>query len=889
MSERELLGWRRLWIRVLLRLYPKAFRETWGRDLLDLYEDRARRDGRPPGLVGATLDVAVNALRLRARALTGARAGERRRGAAGARGWALQDLRLAARGLRRAPAFTGTAIVILSLGIGANTAVWSIVSAVLLDPLELDDPARLVSVWHRHLDGDYLRGTVTAGNLGDWRERLESFEGLAAYAYDTANLVGADSTAALEPRRVVVCELVGGLFDVLRPRPVLGRLPGAQDARPGAEPVVALAFGFWQGAFGADPAIVGRKVLVDGEPATVVGVAPRDLGPLRPGVELFRPLVLDAEEAESRTEYFLRVVGRLAGGVAIGQAQTELDLVMEQLRAEHPRANRDLGGFVEPLLATTTRTARVPLLVLLGAVVLVLLIACVNLAHLLLARLSARERELAVRRALGASSRRLFQLALSEAMVLAVLGGVGGVVLAVLVTGPLASLLPADMPRVAEVRLDGEVLLFALVCTLLSGFLFGGLPALRLPRTAALRVHGATPGRRASRGGGGLVVAEVALAVVLLACAALMVRTVEELRRVELGFRTEGSLALTVRIAGEAYDWDARSRFLTLLLDRLGALPGVEAAGAAVNHPASDRRNSAWLRRLARPLENGETPPWIGYNPVTVGFFDALEIRPVRGRLLSARGEGPIEVVINQTAQERFWPDRDPVGEAIGLGPEGELIDEAVIVGVVPDIREGGIDAEPWPMAYFSVLRRPNWPELTLLLSTSVGPRSLVEPATAAVQALDASIPVYGVSTSGELVAEQIAPRRALTVLLGSFSLLGLVLAVLGVGGLLAYRVARRRREIGIQMALGASSGRVLRAVLGEGLGQVAVGAALGIGLSLLAVRSISALLFGVSAADVPALAMALAVLFAGAAAAAAIPAWRASRIEPSKVLRADT
>ncbi|HVS13576.1 MAG TPA: ABC transporter permease [Thermoanaerobaculia bacterium] len=762
--------------------------------------------------------------------------------------------------------------------------MFSVVDAVLLEDLPLDAPERVVAIWHHDLDRPSGRSTVSPGNLEDWRRRVRSFTDLAAYSFDTANLTGGD-----QPQRVRVCELVGGFFDVLRPRPVLGRLPTAADATPGAEPVAALGHHLWRQAFAGAADVVGRVVLLDGRPVTVVGVAPPGVGGRgTDDVDVFLPGALSAELAASRSEYFLRVVGRLHHGVGLERAQAELDLVMTELRREHPRANENTGARIEPLHEATTASARGPLLALFGAVVLVLLIACVNLAHLLLARMRSRERDLAVRRALGASSQRLVRSALVEAIVLAAVGGAGGALLARLLLGPLLSLLPTATPRLAGVEMDAGVLAFAVLLSLGTGVLFGILPAARLPRAAVLR-GGATGDRSAVRGGRVLVVAEISFAVVLLVCAVLLVRSVREMRRVELGFRTEGTLTFGVRTAGEGYDGAARARFFERLLGRLEQLPGVVAAGASINHPASENRNSAWMRPAATPIEDGESPPWTGYNAVTPGFFESLEVSPVRGRLFRrGAGAGERVAVVNEEAQRRFWPDREALGERFGLGPPGEFLDDVVVVGVVPDLREGGLVHDPSPMVYFPYGGRPHWSDLVITVRTATDPVALIPAATEVVHALDASLPVYGARASTELVEAQVGPARALATLLSTFAVLGVSLAGLGVAGLLADSVARRRREIGIRMALGASAGRTVRGVLGEGLVQVGAGAAIGLAISIAAAHVLRGLLFQVSVADLPALGATLGIVLLVAGAATAIPAWRAARVQPSTVLRGD-
>jgi len=360
------------------------------------------------------------------------------------------------------------------------------------------------------------------------------------------------------------------------------------------------------------------------------------------------------------------------------------------------------------------------------------------------------------------------------------------------------------------------------------------------------------------------------------------------MRRVDLGFETEGTVVFTVRVAGEGYARAERALFFERLLERLEWIPGVLSAGAAVNHPASGDRNSAWFRRASAPVEDGAAPPWTGYNAVTAGFFETLGVTTVRGRLFDERPAGPVEVVINEAAQRRFWPDGDPVGERVGLGPPGEFVEDAVVVGVVPDLREGGLTREPSPMVYFPYSAYPTWSDLSITLRTATDPLALVRPATDAVHAIDPDLPVYGARTSRSLVEAQVGPARAVAILLGTFAVLGLALAALGVAGVLAESVARRRREIGIRMALGASAGRVVRRLFLDGMAQVGAGAAIGLAISILAARALRSLLFRVSLADLPALGATLLLLLLVGAVAVALPAWRAARLQPSRVLRAE-
>ena len=880
----------------LLHLFPTEFRRRHGPQMVETYAD-LERAGKAPRLPFVALDLLVSALRVHLEALREpsyelpVSQSDSTLGGPHMEGFA-RDLRLALRGLLRAPGFTVIAVVTLALGIGANAAIFSVVQGVLLSSLDLADPDRLVAVWHQDLQDPDERSTVSPGNFRDWREQSGAFEALAAYGYETLTL-GSGNRVDVESRRVESLAVTGDFFRVTGVEAIQGSLLTAEDdaatATTGSRAV--LGYETWRTIFGGDTALIGQSVQLDGKPVEVAGILPPGFRIASQPVDVYVPMGWDEEFRGNRTEYSYRVVGRLAPGVSLGEAQQRLDAVMASLRRDFPTENGDLAAAVLPLRSDLVRHVATPIWLVMGAVGMVLLIGCANLAQLLLARAEARRCELAVQRALGATAWTLVRRSITESLLLALLGCVAGLAVARATLSTLVSTLPVEVPGLDAIAIDPTVLAFTVGVSLLAALLFGAAPALRLPSADRLRQGRGVAGQ-STRGSGPtvisgslLTVAEVALAVVLLCGTGLLLRSLQASTSVEPGYATD-VLRVRASLGGAGYeDGQQRVAYLERARERLAALPGVEDVAVAINLPPERSYNNAWFRRADQPLADGATPPWISYRVVLPGYFEALEL-PLEGRRLEARPpEGaPLGVVLNRAAADRFFPDVSAVGQRVILGPDGSF-PPAEVVGLVDDgqnlsLRGGG------PMVYITYESLPFWDDLAFGLRSSVDPATLARQAQLALRALDPRVAVYGAATFDELHRDQFALTRAISRLLGAFATLGLVMATVGLFGVLSYSVTRRRREMGIRLALGADARELRRMVVGRGLVRVVAGLALGVGAAILLTRFLEGLIFGVEPFDPWTYLGVTAVLLVTAAAACWWPALRASGVAPAEVLK---
>jgi putative ABC transport system permease protein len=800
-----------------------------------------------------------------------------------------QDLAYAVRRLAHAPGFSFVAVATLALGIGANSAIFSVVHAVLLKPLPYPEPERLVmvsAVW----EGKPV--VVSPLNFLDISAACRSFEGLSAVDGGGVTLTGRGAPARLEGSFVSA-----SFFDVLGARPVLGRGFLPEENEPGRNKVVVLGHALWRGRFGGDPAIVGQTVQLNREPHQVVGVAPASLD-YPAGAELWTPMEYDAVfRTLSRGAWYLTVIGRLRPGVSVESARQEVATIAGRLAAQYPDQNQGVGGTVRPLHRAVVGDSRTALLVLLGAVGLVLLIACVNVANLLLARAAARETELAVRAALGAGRRRLVRQLLTESVLLATLGGVAGVLLAAASLGSLLALQPEGVPRLAEVRIDTPVMAFAAALSVLTGLLFGVFPALHTtarPTAQTLREGSrgllSGPGQRLR---GGLVVAQMALAMMLLAGAGLLVRSFHQLRRVDPGFRPEGALTFRLSLPESAYEQEARrAAFFQELLGRLEAVPGVRTAGAVMGVPLGGLSFNLSFKVLGRPELPPAQQPTMQVRVATPGYFKAIGIPVLRGRGLEASdtaASNPV-VVLSESAVRRFFPGEDPLGKRIVVGwrrPEGLPPAGGEVVGVVGDVKEEGLDQENPPEVYIPHAQLPV-NAMDVVLRTAVEPLSLTRSVTAAVGALDPQLPVARLQTLDAIVARSVSEPRFYMLLLGAFAAMALGLAALGIFGVMSYAVVQRSREIGIRVALGAHPGDVLRMVLRQALVLAGLGVAVGLLGAVALSRAIASLLFQLSPTDPGTLAAVGLGLTAVALLASYLPARRATRVDPLLALRSE-
>ena len=780
-----------------------------------------------------------------------------------------QDLVYALRRLRQAPGFTLVAIATLALGIGANSAIFSMVNAVLLRPLPFEEPERLVmvaQVWEGRDTGLY-----SPQNFLDMQAAAQSFESLAALDGGGVTLTGRGTPVRLEG-----AEVGAPFFGVLRVVPALGRafLPGENE--PGHNKVAVLGHRLWRDRFGADPAIVGQSVQLNRESYAVVGVAPA---------------------SKSRGAWYLTVVGRLKPGVTVAHVREEVGTIAARLAAQYKDVNEGVGATARSLHEATVGDSRTALLVLLGAVGLVLLIACVNVANLLLARAAARESELAVRAALGAGRGRLFRQLLTESLLLALLGGAAGVLLASVSVDALLGLQPAGVRRLGEVRVDRTVVAFAAGLSVLTGILFGSAPALQLMRRATAQSlreggRGLLTGR-GHRLRGGLVVGQIALAMMLLAGAGLLIRSFVQLRRVDPGFSAPGALTFRIALPESVYkDDEPRVAFFDDLIGRLAALPGVRSAGAVMGLPLSGVRFNLSFEVAGRPKLALAQQPSMEVRVASPGYFAAMGIPVLRGRGFERgdRAGSPQVVVLSQTAVRRFFAGEDPLGKSITVGwgrGEGKPRAGGEVVGIVGDVKEAGLAEEKPPEIYLPYAQMPV-SSMDVLLRTAVGPLSLAPAAATVVHGLDPELPVARLRTLDDIVARSISEPRFYMVLLGAFAGTALFLAALGIFGVMSYAVVQRSREIGIRVALGADPARLRRMVLGQALVLAVAGVGLGLLGSLGLSRAIAGLLFDLSPTDPGTLAGVALVLTAVALLASYLPARRATRVDPLIALRSE-
>jgi putative ABC transport system permease protein len=793
-----------------------------------------------------------------------------------------QDARFAIRSLRRQPLFLVSAVLTLALGIGANTAIFSVVDGVLLAPLALPTPQRLIAVGEADRSGEPNDFTSTsAGSFFDW-QRQASVVRLGAYSEREGLLTDRGSAEALPG-----IGTLGGLFEVLGATPLLGRTLSVADEDPASESAIVLSHALWSRLFARDPGVIGRTITLNGTPRRVVGVMPASFRFPDGRAQFWVPLRLDPAARANRDQYYLQVVGRLGDGVSVERARTELATIAARLRRDWPIYNGDLRIVALPLRETIVGAVRTRLLVLMGAVAFVLLITCANLGNLLLARAGARRREIAVRQAIGARSGRLVRQFFTESMVLAIAGGVAGLVVGRgFLTLLLAAQATTNLPRADEITLDGRVLLFTLGTALVAGLLFGTVPAWQLARTPSSEAL-----RQGARGSIGqqwarrvLVVSELALAMVLLTGAGLLLRSFALLERVDPGFT--GTRLLTF----DLYTRDPAPGFFPLAVERVAALPGVQQVAMVSQLPVTGRGIGAWFNRIDRPLAPGVKPDAEAYRVVTPSYFATIGIPLKHGRLLrdDDRADRPA-VVINESLASHYYPHEDPIGKPIYLGaPDNRLFDHAEIVGVIGDTRDAGLASDPLPIVYIPHALMPTWRSFSFVVRTAGDPAATAAAARATMRQLDANAPVRDLRTMDAVLAEAVAPARWSMTLMSVFAAVAVLMAALGVFGVLSFLVTQRRRELGIRIALGAAPGALRQMVVLQGLGLALVGLTLGLGGSLALARLMSGLLYGVAPTDAITYAGVGALLTAIALGASYLPARRATRTDPVVVLRAE-
>jgi putative ABC transport system permease protein len=804
----------------------------------------------------------------------------------------MPDLRYAIRTLIKTPGFTVIALLTLAIGIGGSTAIFSVVNAVLWRPLAYPHPERLMMVWVYNPAQGFDKDVASFPTFTDWRNQSRRFEQLAAYAGASLSLTGAGDPAQLRGARVTP-----SFFATLDTQPALGRWLTEQDAAAAHERVVVLEHGLWQRRFGSDPTIVGRPIQLSGQSYVVVGVMPAGFRypedaalwvPLAP-VASYKQLM------ESRGAFWLHVIGRLRADSTQTAAQVEMDTIARRLEQQYP-ANSGQGVRVTSLHDETIGDVRRALLVLFGAVGCVLLIACANVANLLLTRATGRQRELAIRSALGAARIRIVRQLLTESLVLAVTGAGGGLLLATWGVAALQQAAPTNIPRLTSIAIDMPVLVFTLGVALVTGLVFGIAPAWQsasAKQSEALK-EGGRSGAEGSRGRRlrhFLAVIEVAVALVLLVGAGLLARSFAAMARTDLGFNPRNVLALSIELPRQKYGEDSRIvSFYQQVLDRTSALPGVRSVGAGSSVLLGPLPNSSTLFVEGRPVPRDAVNIPVPIDTVTNGYFATLGIPLTRGRFFGPEDTpaAPARVVVNEAFVRRFFPSEEPLGKRVTFNaPQDKNIQWLTIVGVVADTRRGGIDRPAWAELYFPLTQSAD-PRLTLLVRTAGDPLAIARAAQEQVWAVDPAQPVASLRTLEDLLARAQANRRFTMIMLGVFAVVALLLAAGGIYGVIAYSTAQRTHEIGVRLALGATRVDVLNMVLRDGLRIGAIGIVLGVVAAAVTSRLLSSLLFGVSAHDPLTFVALPAGLLLVALLASWIPARRALAVEPMIALRGE-
>ena len=815
----------------------------------------------------------------------------------------LQDFRFGLRVMLRSPGFTVTAVLALALGIGVNTAIFSVVNAVLLRPLPYDQPDRLMQVWHTPPQKSFPgmpTFAVSPANFLDWRGQNHSFEGMAAYGFGRYTLTGSG-----HPEAIRMCAATVGLFSVLRAQPLLGRGFAQGEDEPGHEHEVVLSYGFWRSYFAGNPEVVGKNIQLNGQAFTMIGVMRPEFDfPIGsdPGsrTQMWKPLAWTDQERAIRGDHNYGVIARLRDGVNLRQAQAELDAISNRLAQDYPNDDNGWGAIAIPLRDELVGDVRPALLILLGAVALVLLIACANVANLMLARALSRRKEVAVRTALGATRRRLLQQAISETLLLAFAGGALGLVFAHYGLMLMVKFLEQWLPRSGEIALDGWVLAFTLGVSLFTGIAAGLLPALRMANADLNQALKQGLGRTAADSGGSrtrnvLVVAEVALSLMLLIGAGLLIRSLWLLHSVNPGFDPHGVVTLNVAIPTGRFTAPAEQiSYYGRVLERVRSVPGVQSAGLIDSLPLSGDGSHQPISIEGRPAAAMADLPEVEVRQISPGYISAMHIRLLNGRDIAesdAAGRAGA-VLVSESMAKFFWPHEDAIGKRLTLYFFPELT--RVVVGVVADVKISAMnETQPqptlyYPLAQMAAARGEDWNSfgMSLAVRTNAAPLSLVPGITGAAREIDSEVPLLNIRAMDDFVSASLSPARFTMLLLGAFAGLALLLAVMGIYSVMSYSVSRRTNEIGIRVALGASRGDVLLLIVRQAMLLALIGSAMGIAGALALSRLMASQLYGVRPTDPITFVSVAVLLMIVSLVASYLPARRAMRVEPMAALR---
>ena len=805
----------------------------------------------------------------------------------------MQDLRFALRQMGKRPGFASVVVLTMALGIGANAAIFSVLDAVLLRPLPFKDPDRLVKVWSRFtgigMPND--QNWVSAPEFRDYQQLNRSFSDLAAIGAASINLGVKGS-----PQRVEGAAVSTGVFSMLGTQPILGRTFLAEEGQPGRDHEVILSYGLWRRVFASNPGVVGNTIDIDGVPMVVVGVMPAGFS-YPDETEIWGPLAFTADDLSenSRGSHGYQVLGRIKPGLSLAQVQADMDRVGRTMIEQHrnyPYEKYGFGVILHPLLEETVGDVKPSLLVLMAAVGLVLLIACVNIANLLLSRSSERQKEMETRMALGASGGRLARQLLTESVVLAFTGGIVGLAITPWVLRGLVAIAAKSLPRAVHTSIDFRALALTAAVSLATGILFGLAPALQAGRKNnfnMLKSGKNTEGRRPKRLRNALVICETALSLLLIASAGLLLRSFAQILKVDPGFRPDKVLTLRVALPDAVYRKPEQIRgFYSQLVERVQKLPGVQFAGAVSGLPLAGEGGSGTTTMDSQsvPLEN--TSPEADQRVATPDYFKAMGISLVSGRLFDARDSdtAPHVVIVDESLAQTFWPNQDAVGKRLHQGGRGGANPSwDTVVGVVRHVRNRTLEARSRVEVYWPATQKPVT-AMTVTVLTSGTPMSLAPTIQREVDSIDPDLPVYRVRTMTEVMGESLQRRRLALILLAVFAGLAMLLATVGIYGVTSYAAAQRKVEIGVRMALGADRGQVLRMMIRSGMGTIAVGLGIGVVLSLALMRLMSGMLFAVRASDPLTLGGAVLLLLAAAFVAIFFPARRATRVNPMIALR---